>query len=234
MSCSSAPQRSRSRSSGASCSDSASMSAKARTRSECPRVFRSWALSAATRERIASAARAGSSSMPRSRASRMRCWRIRTFPTRRARANLEGALSGKSRESLRSTARGRSLLDARSTSLTATSEAPNSIAHHHTKPEPDGRSIARLSHAAAVTPDARGMSSTTALSRALSTGRACQREGSGGAGRWLSKSRFRIGMEYRGSGIGWYVIGLESASGLSPADPAPGCPWPKRSLRCAW
>ena len=106
-SCNSAAQRSRSRSWVESFSWPATRSVNARTRSLCPRVFRSWAESAATSARICSAARTGSGSTPRSRASLIRISSLRTLPAPRAIAKREGARSGNTSESRNRTASGR-------------------------------------------------------------------------------------------------------------------------------
>lgn len=175
MSWRSAAHRSRSRSSRGSFSADARRSVSTRTRSEWPRVFRSWALRAATSSRMRTAARVGSSSSPASRASRTRSSRVVVDPTRRATANRDGARSGNSIVSWSSTASGSSRRANRSTAHAVRAEAANRPAHHRTTRPPSGLGTARDRRAATPTPAAMGTTRTMPRSARLRRGLAAHR-----------------------------------------------------------
>ncbi len=124
----SADQRSRSRSARGSRISSAIMSVKALTRSECPRVFRSWRPSEVASARISSATAVGTfwsvlgpSTEPRSSS--------RVVPARHATFSRLGAWSGKSMVIFSRAASGRRRLHRRSEPTNATADEPSTATH---------------------------------------------------------------------------------------------------------
>jgi hypothetical protein len=127
-SCRRADQRSRSRATAGRCSSSAIKSVNARTRSEWPRVLRSWRLIEAARARISSATTTGTDRLAAVASLEARS-RSRVSPARHATFNRFGAWSGNSMVILSNAARGRSRRHRRSEPKNAAVEEARTAPH---------------------------------------------------------------------------------------------------------
>ncbi len=154
-SCSRADQRSRSRSAVGRCNSSAIKSVKARTRSEWPRVLRSWRLMEAASARISSATATGTellAPVPFELRSRSL-----VSPARHATFSRLGAWSGNSIVILNSAANGRSRRQSRSDAKKATVDDASTTAHQRMcSSSPCPRDRVRPATAAVATDTANG------------------------------------------------------------------------------
>src|SRR3954451_10735912 len=162
MSCSNAAQRSRSRSRWGSAIRSAMRSVSERTRSACPRVLRSCFASAPTSASTRSAA-CWTDSFCGEASS---CRSARVLPARRDSWGRDRAVSGKTRASSSSTARGRSRPSGRCASARAIQLAAQMPTYQTATAVPCGRGTSLASTTMQVSETAKGISSaTTRMSR---------------------------------------------------------------------
>ena len=171
MSWSSAAHARRSASWDSRPSSSATSMLSARTRSEWPRVRRSWLFKAATSASKLVTAFASLVAARPVAASSAHARSLRTLPLRSATPKREGARSGNTNVIRRSAARGSARRASRSIAHKASVEAPRMTASHTTTRTPDGRDTVRLVATPTATEAAIGKTRTATRRAAFSTGR---------------------------------------------------------------
>jgi hypothetical protein len=141
------------------------------TRSECPRLARSWILSASTSSMTVARSCARSAS-PDARAASSRSRSSRGVPVRRATANRAGALSGKSNDTFRSAASGSSRRAARSNTTRVKSDPiAATLIHKAAVHGLCARGNARLNQSATPNEKAMGTAKISSRSPQLRSGR---------------------------------------------------------------